>query len=433
MTRRRILVLGIVITFVGVLGAGWSYIRSSDGGMAATSAANVTQAEGNDRVRLLQARLRQAPDDWQAWSSLAVAYLERGRVTADPSWYPRAEGSIQRSLAIRPDANLDATVAGSYLAAARHDFGAALEWAERAQAIGPESAEVQGVLGDALVELGRYDEGFAAFQRMVDRKPNFSSYARISYARELQGDVEGAVAAMDAARKAASSAADAAFAEFQLGELYWSQGRAEEAEVRFRRASVLDEEFLPPQAALARARAAAGDVDEAAVSYERIIGKVPAPQYVAELADLAAARGDTALRKSQIELIGAQFELLRANGVSADLELALFSADHGTELDKGLAAAEAGWARRKSVHAADALAWQLYAHGRPEEALPLADQALRLGTRSALFHYHRGKIRLALGQAEAGQADLREAVEINPKFSLLHEAEARRLLGGTSA
>ena len=49
---------------------------------------------------------------------------------------------------------------------------------------------------DALVELGRYDEAERELQAMIDRKPNLAAYARVSYLRELRGDLEGAAEAM---------------------------------------------------------------------------------------------------------------------------------------------------------------------------------------------------------------------------------------------
>ena len=44
---------------------------------------------------------------------------------------------------------------------------------------------------DALVELGRYDEAERELQAMIDRKPNLAAYARVSYLRELRGDLDG--------------------------------------------------------------------------------------------------------------------------------------------------------------------------------------------------------------------------------------------------
>ena len=46
------------------------------------------------------------------------------------------------------------------LAASRHSFEEARRLAERARRLAPDLAAVDGILGDALVELGRYDEAF---------------------------------------------------------------------------------------------------------------------------------------------------------------------------------------------------------------------------------------------------------------------------------
>jgi tetratricopeptide (TPR) repeat protein len=155
-----------------------------------------------------------------------------------------------------------------------------------------------------------------------------------------------------------------------------------------------------------------------------VVARSPLPEYVAELGNLYLVSGRAVEAEEQFALLEVQQRLLREGGVNVDLEIALFSADHGVRLAEGLAAAQAEWARRKSVFVADALAWQLHANGMDAEALPLADEALRLGTRSALFHYHRGIIQRSLGNAEAARADLERAVAVNPQFSSLHARRA---------
>jgi tetratricopeptide (TPR) repeat protein len=100
----------------------------------------------------------------------------------------------------------------------------------------------------------------------------------------------------------------------------------------------------------------------------------------------------------------------------------VINADHGLALDESLAAMELEWEARKSIFVADALAWQLHTNGRSEEALEYADEALRLGTRSALFYFHRSEIHRALGDDDAAERDLAEAEAINPNFSILHAA-----------
>jgi tetratricopeptide (TPR) repeat protein len=84
--------------------------------------------------------------------------------------------------------------------------------------VAPYSANPYGIEGDALLELGRYPQAFAAFQKMVDLKPNLSSYARVSYARELSGDLPGAITAMRMALDAAAGDREGyAWTAVQLG------------------------------------------------------------------------------------------------------------------------------------------------------------------------------------------------------------------------
>jgi hypothetical protein len=59
---------------------------------------------------------------------------------------------------------------------------------------------------------------------MVDARPDLASYARASYARELLGDVPGAIAAMRLAFGSAGTPVDAAWAAHQLGELELGRG-----------------------------------------------------------------------------------------------------------------------------------------------------------------------------------------------------------------
>jgi tetratricopeptide (TPR) repeat protein len=430
--RRALVPVGVVLVAVG-LAVG--LLARSDG--SARSAAPELVAPRADpatpsgsraaAIAQVQARLRADPRDGPSWAALGSLYVEHARVTADPTYYPKADGALHRSLAIDARNNVDALVGLGMLANARHDFAGGRRWAERAKAVNPNRPAVYGVLGDALVELGRYQEGFAAIQRMVDLRPNLASYSRVSYARELQGDIAGAAGALEAAGAVAADPSDAAFAAFQLGELRWNAGDTGAATEQYERAARLDPTFLPVRAALARVHASQGDLTGAAHEYEAVVAVLPAPQYVTELGDLYRVMGRPADADRQAQLLAAEERLFRANGVNVDLESSLYSADHRVDLGRGLRAAEAEYRRRHSVFVADALAWQLHAGGRDHEAIVHADEALHLGTRNALFHFHRAVIEDALGRHDAARADAQAALTINPHFSLVHAVQAMGL------
>jgi tetratricopeptide (TPR) repeat protein len=166
--------------------------------------------------------------------------------------------------------------------------------------------------------------------------------------------------------------------------------------------------------------------------YQEVVSRYPSAEFVVALADLYRTTGQGALADEQEDVVRAMHELAASSGVNIDLELALFDADHG-EPAAALEAARAEWARRKSVHVADAFGWALYANGRYAEAARLSERALSLGTHDALFLFHAGMIRLELGQDDEARAFLRRALRINPHFSILHLAAAERTLADLEA
>jgi len=262
--HRLLLPAGALLLVAGLVGV-IAGTRSQGSSPAVSLAAPSTpaSASGLQAISSLQNRLRTAPRDADSWGALGSLYVDQARVTADPTWYGKAQGALRRSLELKSAGNVGALIGLGKLANARHDFAGGLRWGEQAKAAAPGSAAPYGVVGDALIELGRYPDAFAAIQRMVDLRPDLASYSRVSYARELQGDVPGAAAALDAAVHVADNPADAAFATFQIGELRWNAGDLAGAADAYERATRLDPTFAPPAAALARLHAAEGNTASA--------------------------------------------------------------------------------------------------------------------------------------------------------------------------
>ena len=381
----------------------------------------------DDAIASLQQRLREIPDDWRGFAQLGLAYVARARVTADPSWYPKAEGVLRRSLRLHPDGNVDGALGIGALDLARHDFAAALRQGRRAASLDPYDADAYGVIGDALLELGRYDRAFESFQTMVDKRPDLASYARVAYARELLGDVSGAERAMQMAFDAAGTPSDSAWTAYQLGELAFGSGDIGSAGGWYGRGLDLDPAYVPNLAGLAKVAWARGDDELAIARFTEVVARYPSAEFVVALADLYRATGRPVLADQQEAVVAAMHDLATASGVNGDLELALFDADHG-DPEGALAAARAEWARRRSVHVADAYAWALYANGRYRRASAFAERALALGTRNALFLFHAGMIRLELGDEAGARRYLSRALATNPNFSILHADDSARIL-----
>ena len=112
-----------------------------------------------------------------ALSQLGLAYLQKARETGDPAYYPKVEGVLREALKRQPD-DYAATGGMGALALARHDFHAALDWGQAAVRTNSYRSYGYGVLADAEIELGRYDEAERTLQTIVDQRPDPSAYAR---------------------------------------------------------------------------------------------------------------------------------------------------------------------------------------------------------------------------------------------------------------
>lgn len=383
-------------------------------------------------VEALRSHLRDQPQDFGGWATLGTAYVEQARTGGDPSRYREAERALDRSLELRP--RNDAGLAGrAALAAARHDFAGALRHAEAALDVNPYSEGALASRIDALVELGRYGAAARAADEADARRPGVPVFTRYAYVRELRGDVAGARRALSRAVGPGSPRGDVAYVTTALGQLAWRQGRYGEALKQCGKALRADASYLPALECRARARAGQGDTGRAIRELREVVERAPLPGPLVALGELYEARGgrgDAARAREQYALVSAWVSLARANGVNADLDTAIASADHGDRAGRkaALRAARAEWGRRHTVHTADALAWALHIDGRSEEALPYARRATATGYREASFMYHRGAIEAAVGNAAAARRWNAAALELNPGFSPTGARAAREAL-----
>ena len=330
--------------------------------------------------------------------ALAAAYLQKVRETGDAGFYSRAEGVLKRA---RPN-DAYAVVQAATLAAARHDFARALSLAERARALAPESLAAFPVQVDALVELGRYDEAERVLQDFIDRKPNLAAYARVSYLRELHGDLDGAVEAMRAAIAAGGPVPEnIAYVQTLLGGLELSRGRRAEARRAYAAALRAVPNYVPALAGRAR-------LEGSIPLWRRVVERLPQPEYAIGLGEAELAAGRTEEGRRDLALVGAEEKLLAGAGVNTDVELAIYEADHGSKA-RGLELARRAWAQAPSVRSADALGWALTRAGKPRAGLRWAHRALKLGSLDPVFRYHAAVAARAVGRRDEAARDMRLA------------------------
>lgn len=364
-----------------------------------------------------QDRLRVAPTDDESRLLLAQGFLQRAREVADPTLYGRAETLIRDLLERRPD-DPGVLIASGTLALAQHRFEDALEDGTDALAAAPASSEAYGVLVDANNELGLYDESLRHTESMVNAKPSLASYSRVSYARELRGDLNGAIGAMTQAVAAGGfrGGENTAYVQTLLGDLLLKAGRASEARTQYEAAERSFAGFGPVRAGLARVLVSEGRIDEASSAWDEIVRSQPLPDYLQDQGDSLTAIGRVDDGRRAYELVDVTFDLYDENGVQSDLERAAFDADHragNDAVDRARRAVES----RPTAVAHDVLAWNQYRDGRVDDAARTMERALALGTREPLIRFHAAVIADARGDTDRARAELRHVLDTNPRFS----------------
>jgi tetratricopeptide (TPR) repeat protein len=151
----------------------------------------------------LQAWLTAHPEDAAAAVRLAELSLREARVTGNAGLVVEASARL-RALVDRGTRTYEIERMLAALLLSEHRFVEARQMATRLLAHEPNDTWLQGVLGDAALEEGDYEAAFAAFDRMAALRPDAAAYARVAYARELGGDVEGALRVMEMALTASS-------------------------------------------------------------------------------------------------------------------------------------------------------------------------------------------------------------------------------------
>jgi tetratricopeptide (TPR) repeat protein len=419
------ILIGFLATFAVALPVAWLMTRGDQAPAARTVALPAGPRPGDStdvRIAKLQATVRVAPGRADGYTLLAGAYLQKVRETGDAGFYARAGAAVDRALRLAPGDPAALTERGA-LALSRHDVRDGLVDARRALAAAPAVNKPYGVLVDALVELGRYDEAGRELQAMVDRRPDLAAYARVSYFRELHGDLAGAVRAMRAAISAGGDVPEnEAYVQALLGGLELQRGQVAAAGRAFRASLSAVPAYVPGEAGLAKVDVAHGRLSRAIRRLRGVVARLPLPEHVVALAEAERAAGRASASRRDLALVRAEQRLLARSGVNTDTETAIFEADHGSPA-RAIALARRAWQAAPSIRSADALGWALTRAGRAREALPWAAKALRLGSRDPALNLHAGLAALAAGDRQVA-AD-RFAVAWRGRAALTAGAQAR--------
>ena len=360
---------------------------------------------GPERQKL-QAFVAANPANIGAAARLAEIALREARVTGNGGLVIDAEVLLRRALGARASYEGERVLAALLLS--QHRFGEAARIAARLSALEPADAWLHGVLGDAALEQGEYDGAFTAFDTMSRLRPDASAYARVAYARELQGDLSGALQAMRMALLSTSphDLEAQAWHAVQLAALHHQLGDAPQARLETERALHTFPHYPPALAMRGTIHAAAGDLGAAVESLQAAIAAAPAASWFAELGDVHAARG----QRLEAERAYARADAAWTTETPEPREHALFLAMHGRDLARAVALAERATRGSRDILSSEAHAWAAFRTGDLATARRQIDAALRTGSRLRRLRYHAAAIYARIGDRDVAREHLRLAL-----------------------
>src|SRR3989338_6211868 len=169
-----------------------------------TTASPTNPTATDNLIAAAESAVAQKSTTVRPYITLSSYYLQKVRESADAAYYVRVDKLMEQAKRIdAQDADIYATE--SSVAAGRHDFQKALLLANEAITRNRDTISYLGLKADAEIELGQYDAAATSLQEMVDRRPYATAFTRISYLREIYGDIPGAIEALEQASGAASA------------------------------------------------------------------------------------------------------------------------------------------------------------------------------------------------------------------------------------
>lgn len=385
-----------------------------------------------ETIAIFQKKVDSSPENVFLLNKLGQAHLFAARQTGKEEHYLLAEKIFQKVLKLSPQEMGAKTQLASCLMA-QHKFQEALALSQEVYKKNAENTLALANIGDAQLELGRYDEAEKTFADLKKAVPGEvpEVLARLSRIAEVRGRTSEAIELLEKALESVKTnsplSPEIAWYESILAEVCFNSNRLDKADEHFQASLKRKEKNVAALLGLGQVRAAQGRYQEACALYEDAVAQKPDFDLIGDLATLYGLAGNEGKAK---ELEDKAISLIPvAQKIETEARhLALFLANREIQLDLALESARKELKVREDVHAYDVLAWVLFKAGQKEAAWEAMQNALRVGTRDAKMHYHAGMIARGLGQTKLAQDHLAKALEINPHFGFTEAEEARKIL-----
>jgi tetratricopeptide (TPR) repeat protein len=246
-----------------------------------------------EKVNELIDKINKKPEDLNSRLKIVTIYLAEARITGEHPYYYPAVLQILEGVLSMDYQNFEALTFKASVLMSQHRFKDALQVAESAKNVNPNNAYIYGVLVDANVEMGNYEEAVKMSDIMQGLKPSLESYSRASYLREIYGDYPGSIEAMILAVQAGLPGSEPyCWSKKTLGYLYEQTGEMKLAEKQYQQIIAERPSYAFALEGLARVEKGRKNYDQALKYLDEAAAIMPEFSFHEEMADIYALQGD---------------------------------------------------------------------------------------------------------------------------------------------
>ncbi len=383
----------------------------------------------------LLAAIEQNPEDYKSMLQLSQAYIQESRITGNHGYYDKAALELLDKILEAEPKNFDALCFKATVLLSQHHFTDGLAVAQKALPINPDNAFIYGILCDANLELGKYDEAVKMADKMVSVRPDIRSYSRVSYLREIYGDMPGAKQAIKLAIAAGYPGLEQTeWSRCILAHLYENTGILDSAEYQYKIALQERPDYAFAIAGLGRIAKAQGNYKDAIFYFEKVKGMIIEFSFSDELTDLYRLNKQpneaNTNAEEVIKMLGPNSDVEGEDGHGhyADKELA-YAYLKTNDIEKALKHALLEYERRPAnIDVSETLAWVKYKNNEFTEANKLINDALKTNSKNPVLLTRAGLIKIKAGETEKGKALIKTARETDPFLDIELRNEANPYL-----
>jgi tetratricopeptide (TPR) repeat protein len=385
-----------------------------------------------DAYNKITAKIKSNPNDVDARLSLTELFMQEARISGEHGYYYPAALSLLEDVLkeeLKDPFRYRALLDKASVLMSLHQFAEAKVVGEQALALNAYSADVYGVLVDAHVELGDYDNAVKLADKMVSIRPDLRSYSRVSYLREIYGQVDGAKEAMKLAVSAGYPGMEQTeWARLTLGHLYERYGSLDSAMMQYELALVDRPNYPFAIAAMANTYAAMGENKKADSLNQIAKNLIPEVSFFVHQAMWEKERGNTAKVESMTKEILQMMADDEKAGHKMGLELARVHLELLNDPDRALTyAMEEYKVRPDNIDINRMLAEIYYTKGDIAKSQEHLTKALHTGSVDPQTKCLEGLIIAKTNNREEGSKMLKAVFASNPHLECAYCKEARSL------